>query len=114
MCNTTHTQAGTLSHYNKAGNRILNHWRIQDAQRGIDIAKISLDVPIDERERTAAHIVRCVNSHDAMLAALKAALPIVESAYLDDFAAAKDMDMEESFSVLEQVKAAIAQAEGKI
>jgi len=107
MCNTTHTQAGTLSHYNKVGNRILNHWRIQDAQRGIDIAQISLDVPIDERERTAANIVRCVNSHDALLEALKAAYVA-----LSESDAWQDMG-EEDDKLSEQIREAIALAEEK-
>ncbi len=63
--------------YNATNGRILKHWRIQRDDAKQDIALISLDVPADAREQTAAHIVRCVNSHDDLVAALKAMRAVV-------------------------------------
>ena len=65
--------------YNATNGRILKHWRIQRDDAKQDIALISLDVPADAREQTAAHIVRCVNSHEAMLDMLKTALAYIET-----------------------------------
>jgi hypothetical protein len=66
---------------------------------------------MDEAKANAAHIVLCVNSHDALVSALKAARPMLSDDYEFSVIMGSGMEAEEIGEVIDAIDAALKLAE---